>query len=253
MASVGSLVTGVAHELNTPLGVSLTAASFLQAESFRIEESLNAGTLSAEQLRAFLRQSQDTGLLVATNIERTSALIQRFKELGATYSGEAPAEIKINELLQDVIRLAAGYLSNSGIQLHTQGSDQSHLITYPVIISKILLSLIENSVCHAFISPSVQNNPGIWLQAHYESPDLILHYRDNGCGLSEAGKKHIFDPFFSERRTGLNKEICHRQNTGLSMGIVYNLVTQALSGQIRLDHQEEKGFAVIIRFPVSCN
>jgi len=237
MASLGALVSGISHELNTPLGICLTAASHLQGENKKIKMQLKEQSLSPENLNGFLEQNTlITGMLIE-NVKRSINLINSFKELNLDQDEDVPTDLYVSKFLQDVVGLFAGTYKHVTYIQHV--SDDLQVKTYPSLLIHILSSLIHNSNMHGFIEDTEYT---ITITANCQDKCLRLLYQDNGVGLSESAKKHIFDPFFTTNMSG--------DGTGLGMTVLYNLITQRLAGSIYVDRTLDTGFSVEINIPV---
>ena len=239
MAALGGLVAGVAHEINTPLGVTVTAASHLQEETRRIARLLGEGQLSAEMLADFQQTASDSAEIILRNLHRADRLIKSFKLVAVDQTTEERRVIELGAYLNDILTSLGPVLKKTPHRIAIECPQQLHLNTYPGALYQIVSNLVMNSLIHAF-EPA---RPGTILIAAERSGEHVrLRYRDNGRGMSDAVRAQIFEPFFTTRRG--------QGGSGLGMHVVYNLVTQLLRGSIRVESVPEAGTLFEIFLPV---
>ncbi|WP_246480007.1 sensor histidine kinase [Motiliproteus sediminis] len=214
MAALGNLVAGVAHEINTPIGIGLTAASYLQdqAVSFRQRQDQHP-------LVAIAAESSD---LITANLKRAAQLINAFKQVSADQSSEQARHFMLGEYLDEILLSMAPRLKQSQPQIEIDCPPDLRLYSYPGALYQILSNLIQNSLIHGF-----EERPGgtITIRARSDGDTTLIDYRDDGRGINETIRPKVFNPFFTTRR--------HQGSTGLGLHIAYNLSTQRLSGELR--------------------
>jgi signal transduction histidine kinase len=237
MASLGGLVAGVAHEINTPIGVAFTAASTLQSRSQELKTAYSSGNIKRSMLDKYVNQADEIGEMIAKNLSRAAELIQSFKQVAVDQTSSERREFHLHEYIQETLLSLRPRLKKLPYQIHVECPDNIVLDGYPGALSQILTNLVMNSVVHAFEGRD-QGQIEIRAQAHEHM--VHLSYSDDGVGMSADARKRIFDPFFTTRRG--------QGGSGLGMHIVYNLVTRSLGGSIRLP-PSETGVAFDIRFP----
>ncbi len=238
LASLGALVAGVAHEINTPIGVAITAASHLQDQIKHIVKLRQTEKLTAAHLASFEPMADESAAMILRNLKRADELVRSFKQVAVDQSSEQRRRFKLHEYIDEVLLSLQPKIKPKHHTVTVQCPDDIELDTYPAAIYQILINLVMNSLVHGF-----EDNEGgkIGIDVSVKNDSVSLVYSDNGCGMSEDVRSQIFDPFFTTRRG--------RGGTGLGMHIVFNLVTQALKGQIEVTSSPGNGTKVAIRFP----
>lgn len=240
MASLGTLVAGVAHEINTPVGIGVTAASHLEQESRRLGQSIAAGTLSKTELHRFRDTAQESSELILRNLERASQLIKSFKQVAVDQSSEQRRQIFVRQYLDEILFALRPRLKRSNHVIEVDADEHLTADTYPGALYQIIVNLITNSLAHAF---EEGQSGHILIRAERHEGEIGLLYVDDGIGMNEETVKRIFEPFFTTKRG--------RGGSGLGMHIVYNLVTRMLGGNIKVRSAPGQGMAVEIRFPAA--
>jgi len=239
MASLGDMVAGVAHEVNTPIGLGVTASTLLSDRLNAIKEAFENKTLKSSQLKKFLNEGQENVAIVYRNLNRAADLISSFKRVAVDQSSEQDRTFNVKELINEVFLTLAPQIKQKPFELDLNCPSDLVIISKPGPINQILINLIVNSILHGFegkedgvISITVMNLSG----------QLHINYRDNGVGVSQSIKGKIFDPFITTKRGA--------GGSGLGLHLVYNLVTQALGGSIQFESEINKGVSFDIHFPV---
>lgn len=240
MASLGNLVAGVAHEVNTPLGISVTASTHLQSVIDQLQEKLTAATLKRTDLEVALGELQDGSKLLISNLQRASDLVTSFKSVAVDQSIGEQRSIYLSQYLEEVVKSFTHQLKKTATRVKIQsGKPEQPLLTEPGTIAQIFSNLIMNSIIHGFKKGSV---PGEISCNIKDLPDSIeICYQDNGVGMSAETQKRIFEPFYTTNRT--------EGGSGLGMHIVYNLVTHKLKGKIHCQSESGVGTTFSIKLP----
>jgi signal transduction histidine kinase len=238
LASLGGLVAGVAHEINTPVGISVTAASNLAEETQEMADKYKANKISRAEFKDYLNTANQSAKLILSNMERAASMVQSFKQVSVDQSTEQKRKFKLKEYSEDVIRSLYPRLKGKKIKINLDMDYQLELNSYPGAFSQILTNLILNSLVHGFEGKSQGN---IEITAQQKNGELEINYRDDGKGIPESNLNKIFDPFFSTDK---------KAGTGPGLHIVYNLVNQKLQGTITCSSKKKKGvdFKIIIPF-----
>ncbi len=237
MAALGHLVAGIAHEVNTPLGVAITTQSVIADEFAHFAALLASDRLTKTDLRSFCQVLAQALPLLQVNLGRADELIQNFKRTAADQHSAEQGQMKVAQYYQQILSTLSPLLKKAGVRLELDIPFDWQLQTYPGSHVHILTNLVVNSVQHGFAATGADHQ--IWLTGEKLAEDLYcIHYRDNGAGLSTLSKQHIFEPFFTTAR--------NHGGVGLGMSILYNLVTQQLGGQVRLP--EGEGFRLSYSF-----
>lgn len=234
IAALNQLVSGVAHEINTPIGTIYTASTAIQKE---------LGQLSIENYRAdlslhrTLTKLQEGLSIITHNIKRVNSTIQSFKRISVDQHQDRLASINLREYVQDIINTLGHSTPNKSYRVILSEGESPHLTTYPGTLAQILTHLISNSEKHAF--EGVED--GIIEIGFKELGETVyLIYSDNGNGIPEPLLKKVFEPFFTTDP---------KDGTGLGMHMVYNLVHHKLHGDIAVENGKSSGIVITISFP----
>ncbi|WP_339725996.1 ATP-binding protein [uncultured Paraglaciecola sp.] len=239
MASLGGLVAGIAHDVNTPLGVSVTATSFLQDRVQKLQNAYDDKKLTGSTMTSFLSEAQQTITLLTNNLNRASDLISSFKQVAVDQTSEAVREINVSEYLTEVVQSLAPNFKKTQHTIDIHCPDDLSIKCAPGVLAQILTNMIMNSLIHGF-----EDKPkgAIKLEISEQNGNLVIDYSDDGRGLDEGTLGRHFDAFFTTRRG--------KGGSGLGTHIMYNLVTQTLGGSIEAFSQPDKGLQYKITIPV---
>lgn len=243
MASLGGLVAGITHDVNTPIGISVTASSFLREKLDELEAALNNKQLTQPQLEKFIAEGRESVQLLDNNLERASELITSFKQVAVDQASDAIRDINLRRYIQDLIQSLQPRLKKTKHQIHLSCPDNLMIRCPAGAISQIFTNLIINSLVHGFEGVS---NGNMWINVDLdydrEHDRLNITYQDDGVGISQQQLEHLFDPFFTTKRDD--------GGSGLGTHIVRNLVVQTLQGEISASSQPGKGLTYTLSFPV---
>ncbi|WP_254795645.1 sensor histidine kinase [Arsukibacterium indicum] len=242
MASLGQMVAGVAHEVNTPIGLGVTASTLLQDKLTGIERAFNDKKLTSSQLGRFLNESKENLGIIYRNLERAASLISSFKQVAVDQSNDSQRSFNMSQLINEVLLSLRPNLKKTRHQLLVECPPDLIIESKPGPINQILINLIMNSLIHAF--DNIEQGE-IDISVSISGTRCQLCYSDNGSGVPENIKKRIFDPFVTTKRG--------EGGSGLGLHLVYNLVTQALNGKISFESTLGFGVKVLIDFPVINN
>ncbi len=239
MAALGGLVAGVAHEINTPLGISVTAASHLQGETQRLRRLLDGGELQRSDLDAYEVTARESSEMILRNLQRADKLVKSFKQVAVDQSSEERRHILLAQYIDEILTSLRPALKRARHRIIVECPADLGFVTMPGAIYQVLANLVMNSLIHAF----EPDQPGeIRIEAAIKPGYVLLTYSDNGRGMSEEARSRIFEPFFTTRRG--------QGGSGLGMHIVFNLVTQGLRGTIECDSAPGQGVYFSIRIPL---
>lgn len=238
MASLGSLVAGIAHEMNTPIGNSLTVATALREKANQFCTTVRDGTLKKTVLNEFLDTLTEATALLENNTRRAAQLVGNFKQVAVDQSSERRRCFDLQQAIEETLWTLEPTLKHTHHQIHTSIPDGIQCDSYPGAIGQILTNLVSNSLQHGF-----ENQPEgrIEIHAFCINGMVSLDYTDNGCGIPPAFIHKVFDPFFT---TKLGKG-----GSGLGLHIIYNLVTGLLGGDIKITSEPGEGVRVTLHFP----
>lgn len=239
MASLGTLVAGIAHEINTPVGIGVTAASGFLDKTQDLAAKMKDNTMSKKDLMDYLNFMYKSSKLVLSNLQRTAELVKSFKQVSVDQSVEEKRSFGLAAYLKDIVNTIAPKFKGQDVKFMFDCPDSIQLHSYPGAFAQIITNFMVNSSLHAF---SESNAGTIKLSGSTTKSHVILTYEDNGKGMNAEIKEKVFDPFFTTNK---------QHGTGLGMHIVYNLVTQKLHGTIELETAPGKGVKFIITLPKS--
>jgi len=238
MAALGDLVAGVAHEVNTPIGVSVTAASFLAERTRQLRELYGKGEMKRSDLEKYLTLAEESSGSVLSNLERAAELVQSFKKVAADQSSEEKRVFEMKNYLEQILLSLRPQFKRTPHQVRMDCPDDLILDSYPGAIMQIITNLVMNSLIHGF----ADGRPGeISIKVEQAGENVVLTYRDTGIGMDREQKERIYDPFYTTTRGS--------GGTGLGMNIVYNLVTQTLKGSIMLESSPGQGAVFYLTLP----
>lgn len=238
LATLGTLVAGVAHEINTPLGVGLTSASYIEKLCNSQRDLIDSGNIKKREVYAFMDELDKANSLLVTNLGRAADLVNSFKQIAVNQSTEIRDLFNLNSNIETVIISLKHEYKNKPIKIINKCDNSIMLDSYPGPLSQIFTNFIMNSLSHGF----KENEGGeIIIDAVASEGNIIITYSDDGRGIDKEHLKHIFDPFFTTNRVN--------GNSGLGMYIVHNIVTQILMGTIICESTLNEGVRFTIAIP----
>ena len=240
LAALGGLVAGVAHEVNNPIGISLTVASSFARRTEAFENELKAGQgLRRSQLDEFVRTSREAAQQLVGNLHRAGELIQSFKQVAVDRSHAERRSFSLREATDQIIASLRPALKKASIALSVEVPENLVIDGYPGSYGQILTNLFLNAVTHAF--PEGRSGTITISARPRGNDDVEIIFSDDGAGMTPDVQRQAFDPFFTTRR--------NEGGTGLGLHIVYNLVTQQLGGRMMLDSRPGQGTTFRIIMP----
>jgi signal transduction histidine kinase len=238
LAALGGLVAGMAHEINTPVGIAVTAASHLVDRTDELRAAWQAGSMKRSTLDHFIEGVEDAGRLILTNLERSNELVQSFKQVAVDQSSEARRSFAVQEYLEDILRSLRPSLKRAPHLIDIDCDPGLSITSYPGALAQVVTNLVMNSVVHAY-DDDVSGR--IRLVATAQDGGIRLRYSDDGRGIPDDVRHRIFDPFFTTHRS--------EGGSGLGLHIVYNLVTQRLGGTITVESAPGAGTQFTVDIP----
>lgn len=238
MASLGQLVAGVAHEINTPIGIALTAASHLEDVARQGRAQLESGRLSKLALEHWQSQSAEAMRLVRTSLERAAVLVASFKQVSVDQASQQRRQFELASFLGEIVTALQPGLKHRPYRLSVDCPSGIVLDTYPGALFQIVTNLVNNAVAHAFPE---ERSGQMHLSASQTEGMVELRFSDDGVGMSASVAARAFDPFFTTRRG--------QGGSGLGLHLVHNLVHQLLGGTIELSSIEGAGTIFLLRIP----
>ena len=239
LAALGRLVAGVAHEVNNPVGISLTVASSLERKTALFAAVVARGELRRSHLNEFLETSRDASSQLVANLNRAAELITSFKQVAADRNYSDQRIFDLGDLTEQVVMSLRPGLRKHHLTLTVDCQPNLIMNSYPGPYGQVLTNLFLNSVAHAF----PDGKPGaVDIKVHESGKDKVeIVFSDNGCGMSLDVRRRAFDPFFTTRRD--------QGGTGLGLHIVYSIVTNRLGGRLKLDSKPGGGTRIQIVLP----
>ncbi|MET0675752.1 MAG: PAS domain S-box protein, partial [Bradyrhizobium sp.] len=239
LAALGRLVAGVAHEVNNPVGISLTVASALERKTANFGAEVARGELRRSTLNDFLDTSRDASSQLVANLNRAAELIQSFKQVAADRNYSDQRTFDLGDLTEQVVMSLRPGLRKHNLTLNVECQPNLMMNSYPGPYGQVLTNLVLNSVAHAF----PDGKPGtVDIQVRESGKNNVeVIFSDNGCGMSLDVRRRAFDPFFTTRRD--------QGGTGLGLHIVYSIVTNRLGGRLDLDSEPGGGTRIQMILP----
>ncbi|AXQ27939.1 PAS domain S-box protein [Solimonas sp. K1W22B-7] len=238
LASLGSLVAGIAHEINTPVGIGVTAASHLDMEVRSMDQAVAAGSLTRSQFERFRQSVAQSSDIILMNLRRAAELIQSFKRVAVDQSSDERRRIRLKAYFEEVLVSLRPKMKATPHRIELDCPEDLQLDTIPGAWSQVLTNLVVNALSHAF----EPGRPGL-MRIVVDSDDSAVRVRfhDDGRGIAAENLGRIFDPFFTTRRG--------QGGTGLGLHIVFNIVHQTLGGSIAVDSSLGAGTCFTIGLP----
>jgi two-component system, NtrC family, sensor kinase len=241
LASLGRLVAGVAHELNTPIGNAMTVASTLEENYRTLLKAMEAGTLKRSTMEEALHSTRDGQQLVYRNLARAAEIIQHFKQLAIDQTSEMRRQFDIAETLEEVLITIRPHFRHSHLRLQTSAQPGIRMDGFPGPLGQVITNLTLNAAFHAFPEEPAGCLVSIEL-SRIDNAHVQLNIKDNGVGMSDEVRRHAFDPFFTTK--------LGQGGSGLGLHIVRNIVTGLLGGQIELFSAPGEGCEFRITLPL---
>lgn len=238
LASLGSLVAGVAHEINTPVGITMTSASVLREATEQVLVTMNLGAIKKSDILAYLETANESSHLILTNANRAAHLIQSFKQISADQTSEARRRFGMKEYIEEIIVSLQPRLRQSRVTIIVDSPENIMVDSYPGSFAQVLTNLTMNSLAHAFEPDEIGE---IRITVKASDDNIELQFADNGKGIPEEFLDKVFDPFFTTQRA--------QGGTGLGLNIAFNLVVKQFGGTITVSSQLGQGAQFTLRFP----
>lgn len=241
LAALGSLVAGVAHELNTPIGNCLLVASTVQDNSKEIIKKLDAQSLRRSELRAYCEEVKSSADIMMRGLSSAATLISSFKQVAVDRTSEQRRRFDLQQVLKDIIATLNIRISHAGHAIRLQVATTIRMDSYPGALGQVISNLIENAILHAFENDQTGN---MLIKASVlDSQRVLLEFSDDGSGIPVENLKRIFDPFFTTK--------LGQGGSGLGLNICYNIVSSILNGQISVDSEVGSGTRFTLDLPLA--
>ncbi|MDG3085849.1 ATP-binding protein [Vibrio hannami] len=238
LAALGGLVSGVAHEVNTPLGISVTAASIIKEISAELTHSFDSQTLTSTQFQELMSRMNDTNVMLEDNLNRAAKLVKDFKQTAVDQVSESRSQFLVYNVLDSLLASLHSRTRKVPVEPTIEGGKDITMNSLPGVLTQVVSNLVLNSVNHAFEN---QESPEISIKFEQKDDLIVFEYHDNGCGVDRSYHQKIFEPFFTTKR-GLG-------GSGLGLNLVFNLVHQKLKGNLEFDSEPGAGVHFIFSIP----
>jgi signal transduction histidine kinase/HAMP domain-containing protein len=237
MSSLGVLVAGIAHEVNTPIGIGLTGITHFLEITKKLNVHYENDNMSQEEFEEYLKTSTEIANLINSNLHRTAQLIKNFKQISFDQSSEEKRKFNLKEYIEEILFSIHNVTRKTNIKIINTCDEDTDIYSFPGAISQVMTNLIINSIRHGF---EEKQSGTITINAQKQEQVIELIYTDNGRGIPKENLSKIFDPFFTTNR--------EKGGTGLGLNILYNIVSTTLHGTIKCISEENKGVKFIILF-----
>jgi signal transduction histidine kinase len=241
MASLGRLVSGFAHELNTPIGIAVGSASALQEQAHKVKWLLEQEEVNVDDLISSINSIDQGFDLTLSNLERAGNLINSFKRTAIDQTVSEATFFNVSEVIQDTLNTLRNQFKKTAINLHVSCPNDLTVVSFAGALEQILTNLLMNSLIHGFDEGKQAGE--IHMQVELQGDRLQLCYTDNGRGIAAEHLEKIFEPFFTTHRS--------HGGTGLGAYICYNLITVQLKGSIHCESTLGNGVTFHINYPVA--
>ncbi len=240
LAALGALVAGVAHELNSPIGNSLTIASVLQEQTDSMQNAMQAQNLHFSQLQRFLDDTQEASVLILRGLESAADLVNSFKQVAVDRTTAQRRAFDLAQTTHEIVATMMSQIRPAGHQIFLNIPEKIKLQSYPGPFGQVVTNFINNALKHAFAE-------GVAGEMHLSASQpvagrVLIQFKDNGGGISPENQKRIFDPFFTTK--------LGQGGSGLGLNISFNIVTSLLKGQIRVQSAVGVGTTFVLDLPL---
>lgn len=234
-ASLGNLVAGVSHEINTPLGVSVSTNSYVEQMTEDALSKMTSGTMSKDELIKFFEKITESSRILGYNLNRAADLVKSFKKIAVDQGSEVKETFLLKPVIDDVVISLRNEYKRQKHEIFINCDEHIMMNSYPGLIAQLITNLMMNAIQHGF---KHRDKGQIKINCWQESDYLYIIFEDNGHGITEETQQKMYDPFFTTNR--------EEGNSGLGMSIIHNIVTQTLGGKI----QTESAVEVYTRFTI---
>jgi len=240
MAALGQLVAGVAHEINTPIGIGITTTSHIEHLSRQIEHSFEEGEITEAQFSDYIHSMLEGSKLLQDNLNRAAELVKSFKQIAVDQSDDTFLEINLRDTLLNIANSVRPELRKKHqTQIELECPENIFIFSCPGSIAQVLTNLLMNAGIHAFEDSHKERT--VVISASQQSDGTIILVQDNGQGIAASLIDKIFEPFVTTKRS--------QGGSGLGLNIVYNLINQKLKGEIKVESEPDQFTRFTIKLP----
>ncbi len=241
LAALGSLVAGVAHELNTPIGNSVTVASTLHDKTVEFADEVGEGTLRRSSLNAYLESARTASDLLLRSLSQARALVASFKQVAVDQTSDQRRRFDLREVVGEVLTTLSPTLRKTPFKVTMEIPEGIVMDSFPGPLGQVVSNFVNNAVLHAFEG---RDHGHVELRASLaDNDEVMLSVSDDGIGIPEENLRRIFDPFFTTK--------LGQGGSGLGLNIVYNIATRVLGGRVTVSSAVGNGATFTLRMPVS--
>jgi signal transduction histidine kinase len=238
LASLGKLTAGVAHEINTPLGIAVTSTSSAMESTKVIKENFEQNNLTRSAMIKYFQAMTDSAELNTSSLGRVIELLNNFKQVAADQVVGEVREISLVNYINEILLTLSAEMKKHRVDYQCSGDAEITIETIPGALAQIITNLVTNSLIHGFEN---KNSGNITIDVQAKTNEICLVYRDDGIGMTEEVLQNIFEPFFTTKRSS--------GGTGLGMNIVYNIICHKLKGNIVIESKPNEGSCFHITLP----
>jgi len=238
LASLGSMVAGISHELNTPIGNSLLAASSLERLFVTISEKVQAGNFKRSALEEFIKEGLEISALITRSTSRAADMVSSFKQVAVDQTSEQRRNFDLKDVIDDNLSAMLPNFKNKEIRINNTVPEGIECNSYPGPLGQILTNLVQNAIVHGFDERGYGN---LTLIAENLPDHVMLSIHDDGIGMAQNVIAHVFDPFFTTRMG--------RGGSGLGLTISHRIATSILGGDLRVDSAPGIGTTFTLTLP----
>ena len=238
MIALGGLVAGVAHEINTPLGIAITSSSFLNEETEEMEKNYLENKMTNKNFKNYLENTKESTTMILKNLMRAAKLVRGFKQVAVDQTSEEKRKFNVKSYIYEILESLHSKLKKTKHKIIVICSEELKLDSYPGSFAQIITNLIINSLIHGF---EHEKNGEIKIEVIDKKDEVTLIYKDNGKGIAEEEINKVFDPFYTTKRG--------QGGIGLGTYVIYNIVVELLNGKIKCQSTEGDGVIFTINIP----
>ncbi|WP_087025540.1 PAS domain-containing sensor histidine kinase [Thaumasiovibrio subtropicus] len=242
MASLGSLVAGISHEINTPIGISVTSSSFMKEEAIKLQKSVSTGKISKSALDTMVENISSSADLVLNSLEKAAKLIESFKQVAVNQTNEQRVSFNLSDNIEQVLNSLQYRLVQDSVEVSLNCDSTLVIDNYPGRLQQVFTNLVMNSLIHGFSNWHGPHQITITVNIDTESDMLAIEYHDNGRGIEKEISDRIFDPFVTSK--------LGQGGSGLGTHIIYNLIVQLMQGSIECDSEPGHGATFKMLIPL---
>ncbi len=239
MASLGGLTAGVAHEINTPIGLGITSMSYFNTITTKLQKDYEEGNVTEEDFEEYIKTAMELSKTVLINLTHASEIVKSFKQVATDQTTDEIREFNIREYIDELLLSMHNKIKKTKHTITIECESDLDIQSYPSAFYHIITNLISNSLDHAYDENDTGN---ILLKVEKSWDMLIITYTDDGKGIPKENISKIFDPFFTTKRV--------KGNIGLGLNILYNVVNKQLNGSVECESELGKGVKFTITIPL---